>query len=83
MRLIDAHKLLDDIETNKDTVDIVDIVENIITSPTVDAVPVIRCKDCRFYSNFLGANPHYHLCERFDAYRKADEFCSRAERKEE
>ncbi len=44
---------------------------------------IVRCKDCKLYTDFLGANPNYHLCERLDAYRKADEFCSRAERKED
>ena len=81
MRLIDAHKLLDDIEMNKDTVDIVDIVESIIMSPTVDAVPVIRCKDCRYwYQDFDGK------CIASTPYgtdTDEDDFCSRAERKEE
>ena len=76
MRLIDAHKLLDYIEMNKDTVDIVDIVESIIMSPTVDAVPVIRCKDCKW--------KHGSECVRFAEVRPfPDDFCSRAERKDD
>lgn len=49
MRLIDAHDVLGKIE-KMETVDVVDVVENIILSPTIDAVPVIRCKDCKWWS---------------------------------
>lgn len=84
MRLIDAHKLLDDIETNKDAVDIVDIVESIMVSPTVDAVPVIRCKDCKHarkcYGDIVWASKgggYIYNPLGFDG------FCSIAERKEE
>lgn len=83
MRLIDAHKLLDDIETNKDTVDIVDIVESIITSPTVDAVPVIRCKDCLYWQDNNGGYPHEDCKWRADETPDPDDYCSGAERKEE
>lgn len=81
MRLIDAHKVLDYIETNKDTVDIVDIVESIIMSPTVDAVPVIRCKDCRWYA--YKYDGYHSECDLFKMCFDPDDFCSRAERKEE
>lgn len=79
MRLIDAHKVLDYIEMNKDTVDIVDIVESIIMSPTVDAVPVIRCKDCKHWN----ANNDTHRCFVWCVYTCSDGYCHRAERKEE
>ena len=51
------------------------------TAPTVDAVPVIRCRDCKFL-RFTGTvwkcqnRLVMMLCE-------PDDFCSRAERKEE
>jgi len=48
-------------------------------APTVDAVPVIRCKDCKWYYRggatcmyWYGANAMF-----------GDDFCSRAERREE
>ena len=44
--------------------------------PTVDAVPVIRCKDCKYW---LGNN-HWGC---FDMNTVADDYCSKAERKEE
>ena len=50
------------------------IIEN---APTVDAEPVIRCKDCRFY------NTHDHRCVRMNHGFKDDFFCSWGERKED
>lgn len=82
MRLIDADRLLQGYEDH----DFIDthIVWN---APTVDAVPVIRCKDCKCW--YAGENINY--CRKFwdddgepKLYRcTADDFCSRAERKEE
>ena len=54
--------------------------------PTVDAVPVIRCKDCRWYkTNYSWDGKEHRVCviEAYEPVRKADDFCSRAERKEE
>ena len=75
-----------------------DAIDAIIyDTPTVDAVPVIRCKDCKHWLpheqfGFDYDNGEYHnycalLVPEDDDYyaftREADEFCSRAERKEE
>ena len=62
-----------------------ELLRMITEQPTVDAVPVIRCKDCRF----SGADATCCLvCKRegmglkpFHVYH--DDFCSYAERKEE
>lgn len=49
-------------------------VSAIQNAPTIDAVRVIRCKDCRWK---YGAN-----CVRFaEVSVKADDYCSRGERK--
>ena len=51
-------------------------------APTIDAVPVIRCKDCKWYS----ANTGYHWgrCENYRPFPFDEtDYCSRAERKEE
>ena len=88
-RLIDADALFTDLDgmmavsptgyIHGDTV-----ADMIGDQPTVDAVPVIRCRDCKFYSDdYRGANPEWHLCTRTKAYRTTDDYCSRAERKEE
>lgn len=58
-----------------------DMKSMIDDAPTVDAVPVIRCKDCK-YLRLTGTiwrcqnRSVMMLCE-------MDDFCSRAERKEE
>ena len=54
--------------------------------PIVDAVPVIRCKDCRWYkTNYSWDGKEHRICaiEPYEPVRKADDFCNRAERKEE
>lgn len=69
MRLIDADaykKYLDDnwIVANYDAID---------AQPTIDAVEVVRCKDCRFYSepNFFSGK-----CTLRGDYIFTNDFCS-------
>lgn len=80
MRLIDADELLKRKEDNQM------ISTHIIwNAPTVDAVPVIRCKDCKNWDtewqNDWTKNDHY--CPMIDGIRGGDWFCADAERKEE
>ena len=50
-RLIDAEKLWKAITTRiEEYCDIADLIEIIETQPTVDAEPVVRCKDCIYYN---------------------------------
>ena len=55
--------------------------------PTVDAVPVIRCKGCKYYRD--GDCWHERENDRWIYYQSIinepnpDDYCSRAERKEE
>lgn len=79
MRLIDAHDVIAKIEM-METVYVEDVVESIIMSPTVDAVPVIRCKYCAHFkqSEILG-----NTCALTDNHVTRNDFCSKAERKEE
>ena len=50
------------------------------TAPTIDAVPVVRCKDCKYYDTPKNFKKPY--CMR-GAYVKvnADDYCSKGERK--
>lgn len=64
-------------------------VYTILNAPTVDAVPVVRCKDCRYWdvSPASTAAPAYHECKARASrigrvHTTADEFCSRRERKD-
>lgn len=83
MRLIDGDALKDWSEivplTGDGGIDINDFDEKLKSMPTVDAVPVIRCQDCKWYYRggatcmfWDGANG---MC--------ADDFCGKAERAEE
>lgn len=89
MRLIDAD-LFDAIVNDDGTIDeyATETAKNaMLIMPTVDAVPVIRCKDCKWWP--------YHPIERQIGYVKtflcamppalkedANGFCSMAERKD-
>ena len=70
-RLIDANRaeLYDAIGRNafRDRQDIIDLINN---QPTVDAVEVVRCKDCIAHN----------LCK-FEQSQGLDGFCSYGERK--
>lgn len=81
MRLIDADALLNRMQEDPlfYLVERYGISGVINAEPTVDAVSIIRCKDCR-YRDEQSAN-----CTRFrkDWYVQGNSFCSWAERKEE
>ena len=60
------------------------LVSDIKNAPTVDAVPVVRCKDCKHWHKdtvFCGYMPYGEASERVNWY--ADDFCSYGERKED
>ena len=91
-RLIDANALLKQIdfeydlnygEILTDPRKFADMVED---APTVDAVPVVRCKDCKHYkpqkqsAHWKCTSPY---CMRVVAVKvKPDDFCSYGQRKE-
>ena len=58
-----------------------DVINYINKQPTVDAVEVVRCKDCKMYVENREAFVTY--CHRGlnDIYAKPDDFCSYGERK--
>lgn len=56
----------------------VEAIENV---PTVDAVEVVRCKDCRDYSPKSVVTPAY--CTAYGAQKDEDDFCSWGERRKE
>ena len=55
------------------------VADMISDAPTVDAVPVIRCKDCKWY--YRGGA----TCMYWDGENgmRGDDYCSQAEREEE
>ena len=59
-----------------------DIEEWLNNSPTIDAVPVVRCRDCKYYE--IHKPKVLENCERkgYIIPMKPDDFCSYGERKE-
>ena len=85
MRLIDADPLLEQMKRRKDYIgrpsDPVCLVED---APTVDAVPVVRCKDCIYGTemsgNIICHQPKHNEYE--TDIRSFDWFCANGERRE-
>lgn len=83
MRLIDADALWDELTEDLGDGDVLYRIppSYIDDAPTVDAVPVVRCKDCKYYKpdefecgcDFAGGLP----------YVKADDFCSYGQRRDQ
>ena len=81
MRLIDADEL-----AKKWTIaspepyntDAVEVLDSIREAPTVDAVVVTRCKDCRSYNK-----PKTGWCEVHLDREHPDDFCSYGKRKDD
>ena len=80
MRLIDADKLKQmrfSCGYNNDDELLVpfrDVVRAIDQAPTVDAVEVVRCGDCAFYSRY---------CAFDDCVKPQDHYCAYGERKDD
>ena len=79
-RLIDAYKLEDLVRSNSARYHHVDdVIAAIAGQPTVDAVEVVQCKDCRF---IIDRKDGTHGCYRnFIEDCKPDDFCSFGERR--
>ncbi len=54
--------------------DVIDLVKEM---PTIDAVPVVRCKDCKYYNGID------HYCVNDGVLVKADDYCSWGERRDD
>ena len=54
-----------------------------VTAPTIDAVPVVRCKDCKhLFTDFVMDGKEYKRCEMQMAGFHDDWFCADGERKD-
>ena len=88
MRLIDADELYDKAEARYKNAPTpyrkiyCGFVDDVADAPTVDAVPVIRCKDCVHF-RLYGKEPFmYYACDREGAIRmvEEDDFCKHGKR---
>lgn len=79
MRLIDAEAFL---EKMKRTIRYFDVVFDVEEMPTVDAVEVVRCRECKY--RFKNNGHDKSGCPIIDAniWMDDDDFCSHGERKE-
>ena len=86
-RLIDANKLIDFIDVGhlrhpgELCYSEVDVANILLHAPTVDAVPVVRCRECKH------CDPENYHCDHpmgtaAPLRRKPEDFCSYGERKE-
>ena len=57
-----------------------DVIMMIKTAPTVDAVPVVRCRECKWWQEDDDIG-HCDNPDGLDNYAKPDDFCSYGERK--
>lgn len=91
MRLIDkdeAFKVLSAYYKHRTPVQNSALHDALSRVPTVDAVPVIRCKDCKHMGDvYLVSLPWLeqkeHRCRYWEHPTTPDDYCNRAERKEE
>lgn len=86
-RLIDANKLVLRFEYGIQAdgllfVPFRDMKKSVNKAPTVDAVPVVRCKDCKRWQRHSDVNRDYGGCRRYSSTMRYDDFCSYGERRE-
>ena len=87
MRLIDADALKDRFSlTGPVGVSVRRVIDK---APTIDAVPVVRCRECKQFNTatamtYYKDGVHIRLCgcERIGQLRRDDDFCSYGERRE-
>lgn len=58
-------------------------VHDIEDAPTIDAVPVVRCKDCKYWENGKGYEPYCNHWGNMMSETEPDYFCSYGERKDD
>lgn len=90
MRLIDADALeileyLEEFPTgqlDKEWNDAVRCVNSYVANaPTIDAVPVVRCKDCKWCIAYA-ASPLIKWCNQHGTHFKNNDFCNYGERRD-
>lgn len=80
MRLIDADAMIP--KGTKVTDDVIVIHDAITKAPTIDAVPVVRCKDCKYFQDNNSGYPHDECRWGKGETPDPDDFCSYGERKD-
>ena len=94
-RLVDANKLIDFIDVGhlrhpgELCYSEVDVANILLHAPTVDAVPVVRCRECKHWKqsgskagNSFSDMEYIGGCEFSNYYRRESDFCNYGEREE-
>lgn len=81
MKLINADALINALNHAEwfNIADFNEAVYTVMKAPTVDAVEVVRCKDCKFYHRMTAETG---ICELGCPHFGYDGFCSEGERKD-
>lgn len=83
-RLIDADKVIGDLTAMKSMYDAILIdgmIKGLENAPTVDAVEVVRCKDCVHWGNTFDYESYCTNPDGLDNFARPDAFCSYGERR--
>ena len=83
MRLIDADALIYQMLPDAPRGATFLTPKSVADAPTIDAVPVVRCKDCKYGELDDPDFPFQYLCNYVGCvWNNADHFCSYGERKD-
>lgn len=77
-RLIDAEELELQFDVSDEDIIAKEIIRN---APTVDAVPVVRCRDCEHLANATVNANGFLICGVSDMEIASEDFCSYGERR--
>lgn len=84
MRLIDADELLTDPYFQDESIPEKDMfIEAVEDSPTIDAVEVVRCRDCIAFGKSPYGHPGLGWCRIYGHHFKPDYFCASGRREVE
>lgn len=60
-----------------------DVANTIKAAPTIDAVQVVRCEECKYFQDNNGGYPHDECRWGHEETPNVDDYCSYGERKED
>ena len=83
--LISREALIEDIGKSVEPFTVSMIYRHINNAPAVDAVPVVRCKDCVYFGldkENADLDNWYHFCQNLSCGVKKMDYCSFGERRE-
>lgn len=80
VRPIDANKIIDDLKamsTQYDAIAIDGMIQGIERQSTIDAVPVVRCKGCKYSAELVNGEKNVLHCGYWNTFPVKDGYCYR------